>query len=92
MAATNARFAPWTLAVLVELLLARRASVARCAEALRIEASDALRRQGRCRGSPTSLCAGTERTVQACHRRRNTGAASATGSPTQKGLWSGGSV
>jgi len=45
MAATTARFAPRTLAVLVDLLLARRASVARCAEALRIEAADALSRQ-----------------------------------------------
>ena len=41
MAATTARFAPRTLAALVDLLLARRASVARCAETLRIDAADA---------------------------------------------------
>ena len=38
----NARFAPRTLASLADLLLARRASVAGCAEALRIEVADAL--------------------------------------------------
>ena len=38
----NARFAPRTLASLTDLLLTRRASVAACAEALRIEVEDAL--------------------------------------------------
>jgi RNA polymerase-binding transcription factor DksA len=41
----DARFAPRTLAALTELLLARRASVAGCAEALRIEVEDALRQR-----------------------------------------------
>ncbi|MDH3538826.1 MAG: TraR/DksA C4-type zinc finger protein [Acidimicrobiia bacterium] len=41
----DARFAPKTLAALTKLLLARRASVAGCAEALRIEVEDALSRR-----------------------------------------------
>ncbi len=42
MVVTTARFAPRTLASLTDLLLARQASVARCAEALRTEVVDAL--------------------------------------------------
>ena len=42
MVATTARFAPRTLANLADLLLARRATVARGAEASRIQAADAL--------------------------------------------------
>ena len=42
MSATTTRFAPRTLAGLVDLLLARRVSIARRAEALRGEAVDAL--------------------------------------------------
>jgi len=42
MDATAPRFAPRILAVLVNLLRVRRASVARCAEALRSEAANAL--------------------------------------------------
>ena len=38
----TARFAPRTLASLADILLARRASVARCLGALRIEVADAL--------------------------------------------------
>jgi len=40
--ATEARFAPRTLTILTDLLLARRASVARCLEALHSEVTDAL--------------------------------------------------
>ena len=42
MVATTARFAPRTLANLADLLQTRRATVARGAEALRIQAADAL--------------------------------------------------
>ena len=38
----DARFAPRTIASITDLLLARRALVARCSEALRIEVEDAL--------------------------------------------------
>lgn len=41
----HARFAPRTLAILAELLLTRRATVARGAETLRIEAAGALNQQ-----------------------------------------------
>ncbi len=42
MVATTARFAPNTLTSLVDLSPARRESVARSADALRIEAADAI--------------------------------------------------
>lgn len=44
-ATPTARFASRTLALLVDRLRARRESVAQCAEALRIEAADALSRR-----------------------------------------------
>ncbi len=40
--ATEARFAPRTLTILTDLLLARRASAARCLEALHREVTDAM--------------------------------------------------
>ncbi|MDH3399284.1 MAG: TraR/DksA C4-type zinc finger protein [Acidimicrobiia bacterium] len=45
MATTTAHFSPKTLANLADLLLARRASAAECAEALRNDVTDALSRR-----------------------------------------------